>query len=202
MQMPKDKTATHEKLVPIVKQEFLEYGYEKASVNHIAELASMSAAGLYRHYKDKEDMFASLVDDTLTEYDRLCRTWQSGSVQSYENYNPFGMEWTGELLDFVYAHFDGLKLLICCSAGSRYGDFEEQLIMKEETSSKEFAASRQKAGGNPIPMTNDQWHLVATLYVRALTEIIRHDMPRDKAEEHIAFIKEFLYPGMKRLYGL
>lgn len=30
-------------------------------------------AGLYRHYKDKEDMFASLVDETLTEYGRLCR---------------------------------------------------------------------------------------------------------------------------------
>ena len=200
--MPKDKTATHEKLVPIVKQEFLEYGYEKASVNHIAELAGMSAAGLYRHYKDKEDMFASLVDETLTEYDRLCRAWQSGTVQRYEDYDPFGMEWTGELLDFVYSHFDGLKLLICCSAGSRYEAFEEQLIMKEEVSSKEFAASRQKAGGNPIPMTDEQWHLVATLYVRALTEIIRHDMPREKAEEHIDFIKKFLYPGMKKLYGL
>ncbi|MBQ9327961.1 MAG: TetR/AcrR family transcriptional regulator [Solobacterium sp.] len=200
--MPRDKTATHEKLVPIVKREFLEYGYEKASVNHIAELAGMSAAGLYRHYRDKEDMFASLVDETLTEYGRLCRTWQSATVRSYEENDPFGMEWTGELLDFVYSHFDGLKLLICCSAGSRYGDFEEQLIMKEEASSKEFAASRQKAGGNPIPMTDEQWHLVATLYVRALTEIIRHDMPRKKAEEHIDFIKEFLYPGMKKLYGL
>ena len=74
--------------------------------------------------------------------------------------------------------------------------------MKEEISSKEFAKSRQKAGGNPISMTDEQWHLVATLYVRALTEIIRHDMPREKAEEHIAFIKELLYPGMKKLYGL
>ena len=167
--MPKDKTATHEKLVPIVKREFLEYGYEKASVNHIAELAGMSAAGLYRHYKDKEDRFASLVEETLTEYDRLCRAWQSGTVQRYEDYDPFGIEWTGELLDFVYAHFDGLKLLICCSAGSRYGNFEEQLIMKEEISSKEFAASLRNAGRNPIPMTDEQWHLVATLYVRALT---------------------------------
>ena len=185
-----------------MKQEFLEYGYEKASVNHIAELAGMSAAGLYRHYKDKEDMFASLVDETLTEYDKLCRTWQNGSVEDFTEYDPFGEEWTGELLDFVYAHFDGLKLLICCSAGSRYGDFEEQLIMKEEISSKTFADARKKAGGNPMPMMDNQWHLVATLYIRALTEIIRHDMPREKAEEHIAFIKEFLYPGMKRLYGL
>ncbi|MBQ8162415.1 MAG: TetR/AcrR family transcriptional regulator [Clostridia bacterium] len=200
--MPKDKTATHEKLVPIVKQEFLRYGYEKASVNRIAEAAGMSAAGLYRHYRDKEDMFASLVGETLAAFDRLCRTWQNGSLQSYVDYDPFGMTWTGELLDYVYTHFDGLKLLICCSAGSKYGDFEDQLILKEEISSKEFAKSRQNAGARPISMKDEQWHLVATLYVKALMEIIRHDMPREKAEEHIAFIKEFLYPGMKKLYGL
>lgn len=200
--MPRDKTATHEKLIPIVKQEFLEYGYEKASVNHIAELAGMSAAGLYRHYRDKEDMFASLVSEALSGYDSLCQRWQTGTVQSCEEYDPFGETWINELLDFVYVHFDALKLLICCSAGSRYGDFEEQLILREEASSKEFAAARRKAGGSPRPMTDEQWHLVATLYIRAITEIIRHDMPREKAEKHVAFIKEFLYPGMRKLYGL
>ena len=74
--------------------------------------------------------------------------------------------------------------------------------MWEENSSKEFVAALRRSGGNPMSLTDDQWHLVATLYIRAVTEIIWHDMPREKAEEHIAFIKEFLYPGMKKLYGL
>lgn len=200
--MPRDKKATHEKLIPIVKQEFLQYGYEKASVNHIAELAGMSAAGLYRHYKDKEDMFASLVDEALCAFEVLCRLWKDHSIEDREKYDPFGNEWMDDFLDFVYANFDALKLLICCSAGSRYEDFEEQLIMDEAVSSKTFAAELEKSGGNPMSVTDDQWHLAATLYVRAVMEIIRHDMPRKRAEEHIVFVKEFLHPGMKRLYGL
>lgn len=200
--MPRDKTETHEKLKPIVKQEFLQYGYEKASVNHIAELAGMSAAGLYRHYKDKEDMFASLVDEALSEFEVLCRLWEDRSIEDYEKYDPFGNAWMDDLLDFVYENFDALKLLVCCSAGSKYENFEERLIMNEELSSKAFAEELEKSGKSPMPVTDDQWHLVATLYVRAVTEIIRHDMPRGKAEGHVAFIKEFLHPGMKRLYGL
>lgn len=30
--MPRDKTDTHNKLLPCIKQEFLEHGYEKASM--------------------------------------------------------------------------------------------------------------------------------------------------------------------------
>lgn len=200
--MPRDKTATHERLIPIVKQEFLEYGYEKASVNHIAELAGMSAAGLYRHYQSKEDMFASLVDKTLDEFHTFCRTWQEYSITGNQAYDPFGSAWISELLHFVYAHYDAFKLLICCSTGSKYEDFEERLIRLEEESSKEFAAELAKSGGNPLPVTNDQWHLVATLYIRAITEVVRHDMPREKANEHISFVQDFFYPGMKKLFGL
>lgn len=200
--MPKDKTATHEKLIPIVRQEFLEFGYEKASVNHIAELADMSAAGLYRHYKDKEDMFSSLVESTILDYDVLCHTWQNGVEQKQEAYDPFGPVWMTEMLDFIYDHFEALKLLICRSAGSKYGNFEEELIAREESSSKAFAVSLQLAGGKTKDLTDDQWHLMATLYIRALTEIIRHDMTRAQAEAHIDFIREFLYPGMKKLFGL
>ena len=54
--MPRDKTASHIQVMEAVRAEFLEKGFEKASVRSIAARAGMSAAGLYRHYKNKEDM--------------------------------------------------------------------------------------------------------------------------------------------------
>lgn len=199
--MPRDKTATHEKLIPIVSDEFLTYGYEKASVNHIAKRAGMSAAGLYRHYTDKEAMFASLVDETVSGFDSLCREWERGISKGEDEKDPFGAGWTNSLLDFVYDHFTGFKLLICRSAGSKYEGFEEELIRREEESSKNYAAMLKRAEKNAVTVTDEQWHLVATLYVRALMEIVRHDMKREEAEAHIRFVREFLYPGMKRLFG-
>ena len=55
--MPRDKTATHVKLMAAARREFLEVGFEKASMRSIGERCGMTAAGLYRHCRDKEDLF-------------------------------------------------------------------------------------------------------------------------------------------------
>jgi len=49
--MPKDKTASHIRVMTAMREEFIEKGFENASVRNIAAKAGMSAAGLYRHYK-------------------------------------------------------------------------------------------------------------------------------------------------------
>ena len=67
--MPKDKTASHIQVMAAVKEEFLEKGFEAASVRSIAARAGMSAAGLYRHYANKEAMFEDLVHPLIQEMD-------------------------------------------------------------------------------------------------------------------------------------
>ena len=60
--MPRDKSVSHEKVKIAIREEFLEKGYEGASVRSIGLRAGMTSAGLYRHYADKEAMFDSLVE--------------------------------------------------------------------------------------------------------------------------------------------
>ena len=52
--MPRDKTATYEKISHCMKEEFLAYGYEKASLNRVSAKAGITTAGLYKHFKNKE----------------------------------------------------------------------------------------------------------------------------------------------------
>ena len=59
--MPRDKTQAHEKIVKAAMHEFLTKGFEQASMKSIADAVGMTSAGLYRHFKDKQDMFAELV---------------------------------------------------------------------------------------------------------------------------------------------
>ena len=49
--MPRDGTETYEKILPAAKEEFLEKGFEQASMREIASRAGISAAGIYRHFK-------------------------------------------------------------------------------------------------------------------------------------------------------
>ena len=47
-----------------------------------------------------------------------------------------------------------------------------------------------------------QWHILATAYIHLIFEIVRHDMNRDEAAEHMQFVKDLLYPGWKMIFGL
>ncbi len=59
--MPRDKTSSHERVLAAARAEFLACGYLNASMRRIAARAGMTAAGLYRHCRDKADLFEQLV---------------------------------------------------------------------------------------------------------------------------------------------
>ena len=71
--MPRDKSANHIKLMAAARAEFLEYGFEKASMRSIGERCGMTAAGLYRHCRDKEDLFDQLVEPAVDRLNTWCR---------------------------------------------------------------------------------------------------------------------------------
>ena len=59
--MPRDKTVSHVRILAAAKQEFLEYGFKSASMRRIGERCGMTAAGIYRHCRDKADLFDQVV---------------------------------------------------------------------------------------------------------------------------------------------
>ena len=60
--MARDKAGHHEQIMAAAWQEFLTYGFADASMRRIAAAAGMSAAGLYKHFPGKEEMFSALVE--------------------------------------------------------------------------------------------------------------------------------------------
>nr|MCR5057357.1 TetR/AcrR family transcriptional regulator [Clostridiales bacterium] len=65
--MPRDKSISHGKVNQAIKDEFLEKGYEAASIRSIGARAGMTSAGLYRHYEDKAAMFDAIVSPLVSE---------------------------------------------------------------------------------------------------------------------------------------
>ena len=48
--MPKDKTETHERIIPAAMKIFLEKGFEKATMREIAEESGITAAGRFSRW--------------------------------------------------------------------------------------------------------------------------------------------------------
>ena len=79
--MPRDKTVTHMKVMAAARDEFMESGFEKASMRSIAGRCGMTAAGIYRHCRDKEDLFDQLVVPAVERIEK----WQESHVARYRN---------------------------------------------------------------------------------------------------------------------
>ena len=56
-----------ERLLAAAREEFLEKGYEAASLRAIAERAGSSKGAIYVRYADKEALYAAVVDPVIEE---------------------------------------------------------------------------------------------------------------------------------------
>ena len=203
--MPKDKTETHRKILPAAMEEFLEKGFEGATMRGIAEKAGITAAGLYRHFFDKEAMFSALVDPVLEE----CRRWAEGRKQQDYDFlvqDQLDTMWDGQgelqIIELLYAHFQEFKLLLCCSAGTKYMSFlHDCTMMQQKETFAYLEAARQK--GVPVREVDPlELHLLMTAYTNAIFEVVVHDFSREQALHYIKTLQEFFYPGWRAVLGL
>lgn len=198
--MSRDKSLTKTRIIRCMREEFLAYGYEKASLNRISARVGITTAALYKHFRNKADMFSFLVKDTLQDFHELT----AGNIKEMETvpgYDPFGCDWASLWLDFIYQHYEGMKLLICCSAGTEYADFEEKLIRSEADESRKCADILTGGELPPNHLTDIQWHMLAAAYVHLIFEVVRRDMTREAAADHLRFVEDLFFPGWKKIYA-
>ncbi len=205
--MPKDKTQTYERIMTAAKAEFLEKGYEKASIRTIAAAAGITSAALYRHFADKEAMFAALVQPTLDELAVWCAKMEERDYLLLENHQLEAMWEDGAdmavFLDFIYnGHFDEFKLLLCCSAGTAQANFLEQFIEMEMQMTVKFLEAARLAGQEVPDLDLRELHLLLHAYDAAIFEVVVHDFTQAEAEHYLHTLQRFFYPGWRVILGL
>ena len=81
-------------------------------------------------------------------------------------------------------------------------DEVNEQIRKEAEADREYANILRSSGRMEKEISDMQWHILATAYVHLIFEVVRHDMTREEAAEHMQFVRDLLYPGWKQIYGL
>src|SRR5215467_4057728 len=67
----RSRTDTRARIQQIAVELFTEHGYEGTSLREIAERLGVTKAALYYHFKSKEDIIESLVQDFHEQMDEL-----------------------------------------------------------------------------------------------------------------------------------
>lgn len=204
--LPRDKADTLYKIIPSAKKEFMEKGFEKASVRKIAENAGITAAGLYRHFKDKEAMFTSLVESAANEliqmYVMLQQEFEKKpeDVQRKEVFD-YSTNNIGRFMDCIYDHFDEFKLLITCSEGTEFSGYIDKLVDIEVESTLDFIEITKNRALSSGKVSFEMIHIISNAFLSAVFESVRHDMPKEKANGYVFNLSEFFTAGWKRLLG-
>ena len=189
------------------KQEFLEKGFQGASMRGIASRLSVTTGALYRYYTDKESLFDVLVEESARVLEERYRAIQKGfadqpvdaQVQTLPEVSDEGHSW---MVEYIYDHFDAFKLIVCCSTGTRYEHYLDVLTEIEVNSSIVLMEKMKAAGYHPEELDENLIHMVASSMFNGMFETVRHDMPREKANSYMNSLREFYSAGWFRLLGI
>ncbi|MBQ5316798.1 MAG: TetR/AcrR family transcriptional regulator [Oscillospiraceae bacterium] len=203
--MPRDKTESHERIIASAKDEFLTRGFENASMRRIAANAGITASGLYKHFPNKEEMFAFLVQPMLDEFLELYRCKEREEKDAIERVGAsaaFQNEDAVYAMAFIYDHLDEFRLLVCCSQGTRYENYAHRLAEMEEESSLRFIEVLRRRGDHVPEFDRREFHLLVSSNVEAVLQPLRHDFTREEAMHYAQTINTFFAKGWKWLCGI
>ncbi|SHM84669.1 TetR/AcrR family transcriptional regulator [Ruminococcus flavefaciens] len=205
--MPRDKTEAHEKIIATAVSEFMEYGFENASMRRIASEVGLTVGALYRHFPNKEEMFAALVEPTISElmakYQGFCEqgyeVMKCGDVQQLWSESESETKW---LMSFIYDHFDVFRLLVCRSQGTRFESFVHDMAQLEERSTLDYFERMKQYNMTVNELSKQEFHMLVTANVSALFEAVIHDFSRDEAMHYAETLDAFFSAGWKKILGI
>ena len=201
--MPKDKTASHIRVMAAARDEFMEFGFEKASMRHVGERCGLAAAGLYRHCRDKADLFDQLVAPAI---ERL-KSWMDTHLTKYLTavHDEGNLKWQDSWIDMmrevVYPHVEDYHLLLTCSSGTKYESFLHDLTQTAQERMLQYLPALRDKGLPIREISPAALHLLLSAYVTALFEPVIHRYSLEESMKCLETIEAFFLPGWKTLFG-
>ncbi|MCR5587671.1 MAG: TetR/AcrR family transcriptional regulator, partial [Lachnospiraceae bacterium] len=204
--------------------EFLEKGYMGATIRGIGKRAGMTSAGLYRHYQNKEAMFAGVVEPLVNEICEWMERHRSKGFQMIESYNDqdmfsggntggntdgntgghmlFNESFTDMIVEVVLPKKDEFKLLYDCSKGSKFENFIPDFIAENQNAFfKAYSTLKEK--GFPVKDIDEaEIRMLISANVSACFLPIIQDYDDEKIEGYMSTLNEFFMPGWKGIFGV
>jgi AcrR family transcriptional regulator len=201
--MPRDKTANHIKIMAAAKAEFMEVGFDRASMRSIADRCGMTAAGIYRHCRDKEDLFDQIVSPAVERINE----WIDAHVARYINAvnQDERMQWSDSEIDMmrevVYPNMEEYHLLLAKSQGSKHENFLHDLTQRHQNQLLSYMSMLKAQGYTVWNIEPEELHLLLSAYITAIFEPVVHNYTMEDALRCLKTVEAFFLPGWKQLMG-
>ena len=204
--MPRDKTLSHIKVQKAIKEEFLEKGYEAASIRSIGARAGMTSAGLYRHYADKDAMFDEVVSPVIEKLEAWTKNHKEKKYALVDGGagrdELFGESFVDLIREVILPNRDEFKLLITRAGGSKYENFIHDFAEDNQKDMIDAFEYLRKSGYPVKKIDEEEIHMLLSAYLTACFEPIIHEYDDTKIDKYLNTIQEFFMPGWLAVMGL
>ncbi|MGL6197891.1 MAG: TetR/AcrR family transcriptional regulator [Lachnospiraceae bacterium] len=204
--MAKQIAGVYEKILDCAKTEFFDKGYTDASLRTIAQNAETSTSSIYTRFGDKKGLFDALVKEPAGELRRFYCDVQEEFAKEPPEYKAkehfeYSRVKVGELVDYIYDHFDAFKLLIDCSEGAGYEDYVHDLIEVEIKYTLDFIESTGNDAIKSGRLSLELMHILSSGFLQGVFEMVSHNMTREQAHTYVEQLKRFYTMGWNDIFG-
>ena len=203
--MPRDGSISREKILRSARKEFLEQGFDHASIRAIAADAGLTSAALYRHFESKHDLFAALVKPVMDAIDAWMIDHTSNAYADAANNRAEQAASRSEIdmmREVVFPNREVFKLLLCCSKGTEYENFIHDLVERQQSALAEGIAWLKQQGFPTKDVNDETLHMMLSAFTTALFEPIVHDYPEEDAMQYYQTMERFFMPGWHEILGI
>lgn len=204
--MEEKSNATLEKIHEAAMAEFLDKGFQGASLRQIVKNAGVTTGAFYGYFSSKEALFASIVEPHAAALMGRFMEAQTSFSELPEQEQPehMGLEssqcvhW---MVDYICDHREPVKLLLTRSEGTSYEHFVHNLVEMEVEYTLQYIEVLRRLGKD-IPMLDKSLcHIIASGMMSGIFEIVIHDMPREQALRDVDQLRDFYTAGWLKLMG-
>jgi len=200
----KHELNTREKILNAAKREFLEKGFAGTNVRAVAQRAGVTTGALYNLFKNKDGIFEALVGGVFDEFLNILAyndvfearelDMKAGDLSEITEMSQRRFL---RMIDFFYANWDAMKLLVCCAKGSSFEHIFDKAI---DLTEKETLRLLTMDGVKMSRRIKFFIHVMVTSHFENLKEIFYHDLTKSEAAEYVLDFNVYHCGGWKQYW--
>ena len=187
------------KIIAAAYSEFLEKGYQNASLRKIAEKAGVTAGAIQIRYQTKDELFFSLLRPFLA---RIEKTFQSTRLEYWQYpaekrlaYMEQSMRMeSAAILKLIFDSYNDAILLLCRSDGSSLAGCFDKIVARKVHESEAFF---QEAGA-PLFDSNLLRLLIASQF-HSYYQIVKEGYEKEAAKSYMNTLMRYHLGGWTAL---
>ncbi len=183
-------------LLKAAKKEFLEKGYNKASLRTICANAGVTTGALYFFFDNKADLFAAIVDPPIGELKKILfehfneDAKYMSNLKSLDDIEVDHSDISDMITEHIYRYYDNFMLALNGSENTVYEHVVDDFVKLLEES-----VPHMLSGLKGYTLDEYMSHWMSHISMDAYIQVIKHEKDKEVAKCRLRSILNYLTRG-------